>query len=69
MSSWVGQYILKHHNFFVRSVMPMAVGDRTILTPEIMAHYRNALPSPDERTAMAAFPGHIVGASDWLRSV
>ena len=69
MSNRVGQYVLKRHNFFVRSVMPMAVGNRSILTPEIMAHYRNALPSPHERTAMAAFPGHIVGASDWLRSV
>ena len=68
MSSWIGQYLLKRHNFFVNTVMPTAVGGRSILTPEIMAHYRNALPSPDARTAMAAFPGHIVGASDWLRS-
>ena len=69
MSSWIGQYLLKRHNFFVNTVMPMAVGDRSVLTPEIMAHYRNALPAPDARIAMATFPGHIVGASDWLRSV
>ena len=69
MSSWIGQYLLKRHNFFVNTVMPMAVGDRSVLTPEIMAHYRNALPTPDARIAMATFPGHIVGASDWLRSV
>ncbi len=69
MSSRVGQYLLRRHNMFVRMVMPMAVGDRRVLTPEIMAHYRNALPTPDARAAMAAFPGHIVGASDWLRSI
>ena len=34
-----------------------------------MAHYRNAQPSPDARAAMAAFPGHIVGASDWLDAI
>ena len=47
----------------------MAVGDRSVLTPEVMAHYRNALPSPDARAAMAALPGYIVGASDWLDSI
>ena len=69
MSSWTGQYLIRHRNMFVNSVMPKAVGDRRILTPEIMAHYRNAQPSPDARAAMAAFPGHIVGAGDWLRSI
>ena len=69
MSSWVGQYLLKHHNIFVNKVMPMAVGNRNILTPEVMAHYRNALPSPDARAANAALPSYIVGAGDWLSSI
>ena len=34
-----------------------------------MAHYRGAQPSPAARAASAALPGHIVGASDWLRSI
>ena len=38
--------------------MPRAVGDRSVLTPEIMAHYRSAQPSPTAR-----------GASDWLSSI
>lgn len=69
MSSWVGQYLLKHHNIFVNKVMPMAVGNRNVLTPEIMAHYRNALPSPYARAANAALPSYIVGADDWLDSI
>ena len=69
MSSWIGQYLIRHRNIFVNTVMPMAVGDRSVLTPEIMTHYRNTQPSPDARAAMAAFPGHIVGASDLLGSV
>ena len=69
MSSWLGQYLIKRHNFFVNKVLPMAVGQKEALTPEVMAHYRNAQPTPAARAACAAFPGHIVGATDWLRSI
>ena len=69
MSSWIGQYLIRHRNLFVNKVMPKAVGDRSVLTSEIMAHYRNAQPSPAARAANAALPGYIVGASDWLRSI
>ena len=69
MSSWIGQYLIKHHNIFVNKIMPKAVGNRDVLTPEVMAHYRNPLPSPDARAANAALPGYIVGASEWLDSI
>ena len=69
MSSWFGQYLIRHRNLFVNKVMPKAVGDRSVLTPEIMAHYRNAQPSPTAREANAALPGYIIGASGWLRSI
>ena len=69
MSSWIGQYLMKRHNIFVNKVMPKAVGDRNVLTPEIMAHYRDAQSSPDARSASAALPGCIVGASEWLGSI
>ncbi len=69
MSSWIGQQLIKHRNFFVNGVMPRAVGDKSVLTSEIMAHYRNAQPSPDTRLAHAALPGHIIGAGDWLQSI
>ena len=69
MSSRIGQYLIKRRNVFVNKVMPMAVGDRNVLTPEIMAHYRNAQPSPAARAASAALPGYIVGAGDWLGSL
>lgn len=69
MSSFVGQHLIKKRNFFVNGVMPRAVADKRVLTPEVMAHYRNAQPTPDDRAACAAFPGFIVGATEWLRSV
>ena len=69
MSSWLGQYLIKRRNFFVNKVLPMAVAQKGALTPDVMTHYRNAQPTPEARSACAAFPGHIVGATDWLRSI
>ena len=36
--------MIRRFNFFVNRVMPRAVGYRKILTPEVMRHYRRALP-------------------------
>ena len=69
MSSWLGRYLIKHFNFFVNRVVPMAVGSKDLLTPQVMEHYRNAQPTPDARSACAALPGAIVGATDWLDSI
>ena len=69
MSSRIGQYLMRHHNIFVNRLIPKAVGDRSVLTREIMAHYRNAQPSHAARTASASLPGYIVGASNWLLSI
>jgi len=69
MSSWLVQFLIRRHNFFVTRVMPKAVVDRAILTDAVMAHYINAQPDAESRAASAAFPGYIVGATAWLREV
>ena len=69
MSSWLGRWLIKRFNFFVNRVMPMAVGSKDVLTPEVMAHYRTAQPTPDARAASAALPGAIIGTTDWLASI
>jgi haloalkane dehalogenase len=69
MSSWLGQYLIKRHNFFVKRVMPSAVGDRALLTDAVMAQYIAPQADPAARAASAAFPGYIIGASDWLTEV
>ncbi len=68
MRSWLGQLLIKRFNFFVNKVMPKAVGSKEILTAEVMEHYRKAQPKGG-RSACAALPGHIVGASDFLGSI
>ena len=69
MRSWVGQFLVKRLNAFVTKVMPMAIGNKAAITPEMMAHYRNAQPTPQARSACAALPGHIIGATNFLRSI
>ena len=68
MRSWVGQFLIKRFNIFVNKVMPMAIGNKAVLSPDVMAHYRNAQPA-GLRSACAALPGHIIGATDWLQSI
>ena len=69
MSSPVGRFLNQRFNFFVNHVMLRAVGDRSVLTPEVMRHYRQAQPDPESRRACADFPGYILGASHWLDSI
>ncbi|WP_420613837.1 alpha/beta fold hydrolase [Candidatus Spongiisocius sp.] len=70
MANSLGQYLIKKRNFFVKRIMPMAVGNkRAVLTPEVMSHYREAQPTPETRSANAALPGHIIGATEWLSSI
>ena len=69
MGSWVGQFMIKRLNCFVNKVVPKAIGNKTAITPEMMRHYRSALPNSAARNACAALPGHIIGASDWLEEI
>ena len=69
MASPLGQYLIKKRNYFVNGVMPRAVGAKGAIGDEAMEHYRQAQPSPDERAANAALPGHIVGATEWLQEI
>ncbi len=69
MRSPLGQYLIKHRNFFVNGVMPRAIGVKSAISNEVMEHYRNAQPSPRERSACAALPGYIISASKWLGDI
>ncbi|MCY4390534.1 MAG: alpha/beta fold hydrolase [Chloroflexi bacterium] len=68
MRSPLGQLLIKRFNAFVNRVMPMAIGNKAVITPEMMDHYRNAQPE-GSRNACAALPGHIIGATSWLGEI
>ena len=62
-------FMIKRLNCFVNKVVPKAIGNKAATTAEMMQHYRNALPTPKEREACAALPGHIISASGWLEQI
>ena len=70
MSSQVGRFLNQRFNFFVTQVMPRAVGDRKVLSPEVMRHYRQAQPDPRVPPGLPPpFLATLIGASDWLESI
>jgi haloalkane dehalogenase len=56
-----------NNNFFVEKVMPMGV--KHPLPPEVMDHYREAMPTPASRMGAAEFPVQLIEGTDWLREL
>lgn len=65
----VGRFLIRRFNFFARSVVATAYGDKKKLTPEIHRHYLDALPTPQSRKGSWVFPRQITHSSEWLASL
>ena len=61
--------MIRHANIFVNVVLPMSVGVKEALTPEVMKHYRGPMATPADRSASAALPRHILAAGPWLDEI
>lgn len=66
MGGPVGRFLCRRFNFFTRSVVARAYGDRAKLTREIHQHYLKAHPTPASRKGTHVFPRQIIKASPWL---
>lgn len=66
MGSGLGRYLIRQHNFFARSVVSMAYGDKRKLTPAIHASFTAPLDTPERRVGSWVFPREIVGSTEWL---
>lgn len=66
MGGLIGRFLIRRFNFFARSVVRAAYGDKGKLTPHVHAHYLNPLPTPASRKGSWVFPGAIIGETDWL---
>lgn len=64
--SWVGRLLYRHLNFPVKVLMPKVVGDRRVLTPEIVRHYAAPLASPDERMGPWGCARALLHSSPWF---
>ncbi|MBS9535482.1 haloalkane dehalogenase [Mycobacterium sp. M1] len=64
MSSPPLQYAITRHNFFVNRLIPSATAHK--LSPQVMAHYRDVQPTPQDRVGVAQLPKEIRAAHPLL---
>lgn len=69
MGGWLGRFLIRRFNFFVRAVVPAAFGDKKKLTKAILDQYLLPLANPRERKGNWVFPKQIVAAQDWLNGI
>ena len=67
--SWLGRLLYRHLNFPVKVLMPKAVADRSVLTPEIHRHYAGPLATPDERMGAWGCARALLGAGPWYEQL
>lgn len=67
--SWLGRLLYRHVNFPVTVLMPKAMGDPSVLTPEIRRHYAAPLATPDERMGAWACARALLAAGPWFEEL
>ena len=65
MGGPIGRQLIRHFNFFVNAMIPAGHRRRKVSAAE-MAHYRRALPTPQQREPTAIFPKDITAARTFL---
>jgi len=66
MGGPVGRLLITRFNFFARSVLRRAYGDKRRLTTAVHQHYLKALPTPADRVGCSVMPREIIGSTEWL---
>jgi haloalkane dehalogenase len=69
MGGPLGRYLIRRHNFFASTVVPLCFGDRSLLTPALHQQFLSPLGSPEERLGCSIFPKEIIASSDWLEGL
>lgn len=68
MNTWFGRWLYLKMNFPVNVIMPSAYGNKKLLTQEVHAHYKNALPGGN-RLAAYEFSEELINASTWWQQI
>ena len=63
--SWFGRLLYRHANFPVKVLMPQAVGDKSVLTPEVHRHYAAPLGRPGERMGAWGCARALLQSGSW----
>jgi pimeloyl-ACP methyl ester carboxylesterase len=66
--SWFGRFLYLRLNAPVNFIMPAAFGDKTKLTRNVHAHYKQALQKGDRQAAFT-FAKELLDASEWWQTL
>jgi len=61
------QWLIKHRNFFVTTVMKRSL--QVKLSDTEFAHYTDVVPTPESREGIAVFPKEILKSHSWLNEL
>lgn len=64
-----GRLLIRRYNFFARSVMRQAFGDKRKLNSAVHEQYLSALPTAEARKGCYVFPGQIIQSTPWLAQI
>jgi haloalkane dehalogenase len=62
----IGRLLIRRYNFFVKTIMRQAFGDKDKLSPAVHQQYLRALADPEDRRGCYVFPRQIIGSTPWL---
>jgi haloalkane dehalogenase len=65
----IGRMLIRRYNFFAKTIMRMAFGDKSKLSAAAHEQYLRPLAAPEDRTGCLVFPKHIIASTPWLRQV
>lgn len=62
----VGRMLIRRRNFFAKTIMRQAFGDKAKLTASAHEQYLRPLSAPEDRTGCLVFPRQIIASTPWL---
>lgn len=69
MSSPLGQVWIRWFNSPISWILPMSVGVRPALTPQVLTHYRSPFNQPSDRTAVVTLYKEMAEGQAWLNRI
>ena len=69
MGGPIGRFLIRKRNFFARTFMRAAFGDKSKLTAAAHQQYLRALPTAADRKGCYVFPKQIIASTPWLEKI
>jgi len=66
MGGPIGRMLIRRYNFFARTILRQAFGDKSKLSDVAHKHYLRPLDAPEDRKGCLIFPKQIIASTHWL---